>query len=112
MIPSAGNLVRCFLLVIFIGSATTAVSVRTTGYTNALIENGKHFATFRSAKYEVSEQEYYRIQRKDPLTRAAVVAMMLSLFAFIGIESIRFRRVRLRNSQRQVNKLRPTITRN
>lgn len=81
------RVIRWILLMIFIVSVTTAIAVRGSGYTGVIAENGKYFKIYKSARYEVSREEYEHTRWRDPVAFGAVAIMVLSLLVFITIES-------------------------
>lgn len=83
-------LIRWSLLAIFVASLATAVVVRSNGYTGAAAEGGKYFVTYKSARYEVDRNEFEETGWRNRVNGIAVATMMVSLFLFIGFESIRF----------------------
>src|SRR3954449_11436834 len=84
------NLIRWSLLTVFIASLATAVLVRSNGYTGVDAEGGKYFVKYKSTRYEVDRQEFEQTHWRNRVNAVAVATMMISLFAFIGFESIRF----------------------
>jgi hypothetical protein len=84
------KLTRWCLLTVFVASLATAVLVRGNGYTAVAAEGGKYFVTYRSTRYEVDRQEFEQSRWRNRVNGVAVATMMISLFAFIGFESIRF----------------------
>jgi hypothetical protein len=89
------SLIRWSLLTIFAASLAIAVSVRSNGYTGVATENGKYFLTYKSTRYEVDRNEFEQTRWRNRITWIAASAMMISLFTFIGFESIRPDRQRL-----------------
>jgi hypothetical protein len=86
------KLIRWSLLTLFIASLATAVLVRSNGYAGVATEGGKYFVTYKSTRYEVDRQEFEQTRWRDRVNGVAVATMMISLFAFIGFESVRFGR--------------------
>jgi hypothetical protein len=84
------TLIRWSLLSVFVASLATAVLVRSNGYTGVAAENGKYFVTYRSARQEVDRQAFEETRRRNRVNGIAVATMIVSLFAFIGVESARF----------------------
>jgi hypothetical protein len=84
------KLIRWSLLTIFLASLATAVLVRSNGYTGVAMEAGKYFVTYKSTRYEVDRQEFEETRWRNRVNGIAVATMMISLFAFIGFESVRF----------------------
>jgi hypothetical protein len=84
------NLIRWSLLVIFVVSLATAVTVRSNGYTGVESEGNNYYVTYKSTRYEVSHEEFEETRWRNRVNGIAVASMMISLFAFIGIESVRF----------------------
>jgi len=78
-----------FLLLIFLISTATAVTIRSTGDTGAVAENGRYFVQYRSTRHEVTREEYDQTRRRNHVAEIAAATMMISLFAFIGIHSLR-----------------------
>jgi hypothetical protein len=87
-------LIRWSLLSIFFASLAMAILVRSNGYTGVAAEDGKYFVTFKSARYEVDRNEFEQTRWRNRVNGVAVATMMLSLFSFIGFDSVRFRGVR------------------
>lgn len=88
------KLIRWSLLTVFVASLATAVLVRSNGYTGVATEGGKYFATYKSTRYEVDRQEFEQTRWRNRVNGVAVATMVISLFAFIGFESVRFGGVR------------------
>ena len=84
------KLIRWSLLTVFVASLATAVLVRSNGYTGVATEGGKYFVTFRSTRYEVDRHEFEQTRWRNRVNGVAGATMMISLFAFIGFESVRF----------------------
>jgi hypothetical protein len=76
------------LLGIFVASTITAVTVRITGYTGVAIENGRYFVRYRSTRFEVTRREYEESHWRDRVGSIAAGTMMVSLFAFIGLNCL------------------------
>lgn len=74
---------------IFVASLATAVVVRSNGYTSAASEDGKFFVSYKSARYMVDREVFEETRWRNRVNGVAIVTMLLSLFAFIGFESIR-----------------------
>jgi hypothetical protein len=85
------TLIRWGLLTLFAASLATAVMVRSNGYTGVATEEDKYFVTYKSTRYEVSREEFEQTRWRNRVNGIAVWSMMLSLFTFIGFESVRFR---------------------
>src|SRR5437764_11753842 len=91
MLSAMANLIRWCLFTVVVTSVATAVVVRSTGYTGVSTEAGKYFVTYKSARYEVSRDDFERTRRRDRINGVAVMCGMFSCFAFVGFESVRFR---------------------
>ena len=84
------KLIRWSLLTIFFASLATAIMVRSNGYTGVATESGKYFVTYKSIRYEFNRQEFEQTRWRNRVNGVAVATMMISLFAFIGVGSVRF----------------------
>ncbi|MCA9647550.1 MAG: hypothetical protein H6816_07475 [Phycisphaerales bacterium] len=79
------------LLLVFLLSCTTMVTVRSTGYTSVAAEDGKYYLQFRSSRFETTREEYEDARWHGVVSGVAAATMFCSLFAFIGLESVRYR---------------------
>lgn len=84
------KLIRWSLLTIFFASLATVVLVRSNGYTGVATEDGTYFVTYKSTRYEVDRNEFDQTRWRNRVNGIAVATMILSLFSFIGFESVRF----------------------
>ena len=82
------RLLRWLALAVFLASAATAVAVRSSGWTDAGSEGGRHYLYYRSTRVEVAADLYERTRRRDRIAWVATAAMMSSLLAYIGIRSL------------------------
>ena len=65
------------------------VMVRGNGY-GVAAEGGMYYVTYKSTRYQVAHDEFEQTQWQNRVNGIAVATMMVSLFAFIDIESTRF----------------------
>jgi hypothetical protein len=77
------------LLGLFVVSTCVTLTHRISGYTNASMDNGHYFASYRSTRYEVTKEEYDRVRFRDPLSFYAGMAMILSACGLGGLEKLR-----------------------
>jgi len=79
------RVIRWTLILVFILSTTVAVIVRSTGYTGVESDQGKYYVTFKSMRYEVSEQQQQEIYRRDRISWTAALLMISSMLALGGM---------------------------
>lgn len=77
------------LLVVFAVATCVTLANPMSGYSHASMENGRYFVSYRSARYEVSKEEYDRVKFRDPLSFCAGMAMILSACGLGGLEQLR-----------------------
>jgi hypothetical protein len=85
--------IRLSLVALWIAGLATTLTLRFPAE-NTIFAGGKYYVNYRGAKYEISRQQYEENERLQWRNRTSEIASFvgtLSLFAFIGIESARFR---------------------
>jgi len=54
------------------------------------MEGGRYFITYKSTRYEVDRNEFEKTRWRNRVNGTSIATMMISLFSFIGFESVRF----------------------
>lgn len=87
-------LIRWSLLAVFVTSAATTVFVRSDGYTPVEAEDGRYFVAYKETRHAISRQEFEEARWRYRVNAGAAATMVISLFAFIGLQWARFSGVR------------------
>ena len=90
------HLLRAILLCGFIASVAVMVILRSPGQAT-VIEDGRYFVRYKQLRYEITRAQYEenkKLMWRARWSRNAMLTMFLSLFCFIGIESVRMRQRR------------------
>ena len=85
---------RLLMLLAFFASVATMLSLRSPAWDTS-VEGGRYFIRYKQLRHEVTRKQYDQNEAMMWRNRAssrATVVMFLSLFGFIGIESLRHRR--------------------
>ena len=87
--------VRVLILLIFVASLITLVAFPSTGDTSTETSGGKYYTLYRSTRTEATREEYAHARARIRAAGITSATLMISLFGFIGLETVIFTNRRL-----------------